>query len=73
MKKNSEGRTFGWYLKTLAIATLVAIVLCILAEIPPFSMLYDWLVAKNLKIVWYGLNAGSIALVLVIYNNSRCK
>ena len=56
---------------TVAIAVLVAAVMTVLSGIPPFSIVYEWLESNNMKVIWYGLTAGIVALCLLLYRARR--
>ena len=56
---------------TVAIAVLVAAVMTVLSGFHPFSIVYEWLESNNMKVIWYGLTAGIVALCLLLYRARR--
>lgn len=55
----------------LVIAILIAALMTILSAFPPLSFVYNWLSARNLSIIWFGLIAGVIGGALSFYNVKR--
>ena len=55
----------------LVIAILIAALMTILSAFPPLSFVYNWLVARNLRLIWFGLIAGVIGGFLSFYNVKR--
>lgn len=55
----------------LVIAILIAALMTILSAFPPLSFVYNWLSARNLRIMWFGLIAGVIGGALSFYNVKR--
>lgn len=61
------------YIKVILLAVSIALVLIVLSVVPPVSELYNWLDINNLNVIWYGIVAGIIAVLLMLYNDYAKK
>ena len=46
----------------VGLAILLGVVLTVLSAIPPLSLAYQWLEQHDLKLLWYGMEAGIISV-----------
>ncbi|NBI67804.1 hypothetical protein D1646_13535 [Pseudoflavonifractor sp. 60] len=51
----------------VAIAILAEVGMTVLSAFPPLSLAYQWAEQNDLKIIWYGIEAGIISLCLLYY------
>ncbi len=57
------------YVIAVLIAVLAAVIMTVLSAVPPVSILYNWLDANNLSIVWIGIMAAIVATCTTLYIN----
>lgn len=62
-----------YLLKCLAIIIAAVIAMFILAFIPPFFFLYDWLCEAGLDYIWTGLSGAVAAFCAIIYTRRLKK
>lgn len=51
----------------VGLAILLGVVLTVLSAIPPLSLACRWAEQHNLKLLWYGMEAGVISLCVLYY------
>lgn len=61
------------YVIAVLIAVLAAVIMTVLSAVPPVSILYNWLDANNLSIVWIGIMAAIVAICTTLYINRTRK
>lgn len=49
----------------VGLAILLGVVLTVLSAIPPLSLACRWAEQHNLKLLWYGMEAGIISVCLL--------
>lgn len=57
------------YVIAALIAVLAAVIMTVLSAVPPVSILYNWLDANNLVVIWYGIMAAIVATCTTLYIN----
>lgn len=55
------------YVIAVLIAVLAAVIMTVLSAVPPVSILYNWLDANNLVVIWYGIMAAIVAICTTLY------
>lgn len=61
------------YVIAVLIAVLAAVIMTVLSAVPPVSILYNWLDANNLVVIWYGIMAAIVAICTTLHINRTRK